>query len=46
MSFTQGGRLRTVLGWDARAGYDLATGVGGIDGALFVPQLVKASASG
>ncbi len=45
VSFTQGGKLRTVIGWDARAGYDLATGVGGIDGALFVPQLVKASAS-
>ena len=43
VSFNQGGKPHTVLGWDARSGYDLATGVGGIDGALFVPQLVKAS---
>jgi subtilase family serine protease len=42
VTFTQGGKNRTVLGWDARVGYDLASGVGGIDGALFVPELVAA----
>jgi subtilase family serine protease len=43
VTFQQGGKLRTVLGWDAVSGFDLATGVGGIDGARFVPQLVAAS---
>ncbi len=43
VTFEQGGKLRTVIGWDARAGYDLASGVGGIDGARFVPELVKAA---
>jgi subtilase family serine protease len=44
VTFSQGGKVHTVLGWDARAGFDPATSVGGIDGAAFVPELVKASA--
>jgi len=43
VSFTQNGTNHTVIGFDARVGYDLATGVGGIDGAAFVPELVAAS---
>jgi subtilase family serine protease len=42
VTFTQGGKNHTVIGWDARVGYDLASGVGGINGALFVPELVAA----
>jgi subtilase family serine protease len=43
VTFTQGGKDHTVIGWDARTGYDLSSGVGGINGALFVPQLVAAA---
>jgi hypothetical protein len=43
ITFSQGGREHTVRGWDAVKGYDLATGVGTVDGALFVPELVAAS---
>ena len=42
VTFTQGGSEHTVKGFDARPGYDLSSGVGGIDGAKFVPQLVAA----
>ena len=42
MTFSQGGSDHTVVGFPARKGYDLSTGVGGIDGAQFVPQLVAA----
>jgi subtilase family serine protease len=45
VTFSQGGSTHTVQGWDAVKGYDLATGVGGINGADFVPQLVKAVAA-
>ncbi len=41
VSFTQGGALHTVTGFSARPGYDLASGVGTINGALFVPELAK-----
>jgi subtilase family serine protease len=43
VTFKQGGKQHTVIGFDARKGYDLASGVGGINGALFVPELVAAS---
>jgi subtilase family serine protease len=43
VTFDQGGSTHTVIGFDARKGYDLATGVGGIDGAKFVPELIAAS---
>jgi subtilase family serine protease len=39
VSFTQGGRRQTVTGYPARAGYDLATGVGTVDAEYFVPEL-------
>ncbi|HEX3589912.1 MAG TPA: S53 family peptidase [Pseudonocardiaceae bacterium] len=40
VSFSQGGRNYTVDGFHAAPGYDLASGVGTVDAALFVPQLV------
>ena len=43
VTFNQDGADHTVLGWDARTGYDLATGVGGINGADFVPELAAAA---
>jgi subtilase family serine protease len=43
VTFLQGGTNHTVIGFDARVGYDLSTGVGGINGALFVPELIKAA---
>lgn len=36
-----GGQIVTVAGYSARKGYDLATGLGTIDAALFVPALAK-----
>jgi subtilase family serine protease len=44
MSFRQGGKLRTVHGFRARPGYDLASGVGTINAPLFVHELAKAAA--
>ena len=41
VSFTQGGKLHTVTGFSARPGYDLASGVGTVNAALFVPALAK-----
>jgi subtilase family serine protease len=43
VSFTQGGKLDTVKGYSARPGYDLASGVGTINGAYFVPELAWAA---
>jgi subtilase family serine protease len=44
VSFTQGGTRYTVSGYPARSGYDLATGVGTINAAYFVPELAGVSA--
>jgi subtilase family serine protease len=41
VSFLQGGRKQTVTGFGARAGYDLATGVGTVDAQYFVPELAR-----
>ena len=41
VTFSQGGRLHTVLGFPARTGYDLASGLGSVNGAAFVPELAK-----
>ncbi len=41
VSFPQGGKLHTVTGFPARPGYDLASGVGTVNAALFVPELAK-----
>lgn len=38
------GRITTVRGYRARRGYDLATGVGTIDAARFVPELARVAA--
>ena len=43
VSFTQNGKLYTVKGYGARRGYDLASGVGTINGAYFVPELAWAA---
>ncbi|HEY2579352.1 MAG TPA: S53 family peptidase [Streptosporangiaceae bacterium] len=42
VTFSQGGTEHSVLGFDARAGYDLSSGAGTINAALFVPELVAA----
>ena len=39
VSFIQGGAVHKVTGYDARAGYDLASGAGTIDARYFVPEL-------
>jgi subtilase family serine protease len=41
VSFTQNGTLYTVHGYSARRGYNLATGVGTVNAALFVPELAR-----
>jgi subtilase family serine protease len=43
VSFPQGGRLHTVQGFRAAAGYDLASGVGTVNALLFVPELATAA---
>ncbi len=42
MTFPQGGAIHTVSGFNAVNGYDLSSGVGTINAALFVPELVAA----
>jgi subtilase family serine protease len=39
VSFAQGGTRHTVRGFNAGPGYDLASGVGTVNAALFVPEL-------
>ena len=39
VSFTQGGKEHTVQGFSAKPGYDLASGVGTVNAAYFVPEL-------
>ncbi len=39
VSFKQAGKWHTVTGFAARPGYDLASGVGTVNAALFVPEL-------
>jgi subtilase family serine protease len=43
VSFTQNGQTYTVQGATATKGYDLASGVGTINGAYFVPELARAA---
>jgi subtilase family serine protease len=43
VSFTQGGQRRTVRGFTAVRGYDLASGVGTVDAAYFVGELAAAA---
>jgi subtilase family serine protease len=39
VSFTQGGKSDTVTGYTAATGYDLASGLGTVDGAKLVAEL-------
>jgi subtilase family serine protease len=41
VSFTQGGRSHTVHGFTAGPGYDLASGLGTVNAAEFVPELAS-----
>jgi subtilase family serine protease len=43
VSFTQSGKTYTVQGASATKGYDLASGVGTVNGAYFVPELARAA---
>jgi subtilase family serine protease len=43
VAFTQNNTSYTVQGFNARPGYDLASGVGTIDAARFVPELARAA---
>ncbi len=43
VSFTQNGKNYTVKGYSATKGYDLASGVGTVNGAYFVPELARAA---
>jgi subtilase family serine protease len=43
VSFTQNNTQYTVKGFSAGPGYDLASGVGTVNAALFVPELAKAA---
>jgi subtilase family serine protease len=43
VAFTQNGTLFTVKGFSAGPDYDLASGVGTINAALFVPELARAA---
>jgi subtilase family serine protease len=46
VSFIQNNQLYTVRGYDAGLGYDLASGVGTVNAALFVPELARATGYG
>jgi len=41
VSFTQNGQTSTVPGFSASPGYDLASGLGTVNGKLFVPELAR-----
>jgi subtilase family serine protease len=41
VTFSQGGKSHTVPGFAAGTGYDLASGLGSVNGAMFVPELAK-----
>ena len=41
VSFRQGGRAHTVHGYGARAGYNLAVGLGTVNARYFVPELAR-----
>ena len=46
VGFTQNGTSYTVQGYSAGPGYDLASGVGTVNAALFVPELARAAGAG
>jgi subtilase family serine protease len=41
VGFTQDGKLDTITGFNATPGYDLASGVGTVNAAYFVPELAR-----
>jgi subtilase family serine protease len=41
VSFRRGGRTRTVYGYSARPGYNLAAGLGTVNAGYFVPELAR-----
>ena len=41
VSFRQGGRSRTVHGYSARSGYNLAAGLGTVNAKYFVAELAR-----
>ena len=41
--FVRRGQTHLVRGFTAQPGYDLASGVGTVDAALFVPELARAA---
>jgi len=43
VSFTQNNTMYTVKGYSAGPGYDLVSGVGTVNAALFVPELARAA---
>jgi hypothetical protein len=43
VSFRQRGKLRTVHGFSAKPGYDLASGIGTVDAPRFVAELARAA---
>jgi subtilase family serine protease len=45
-SFFQAGHAHTVAGFSARPGYDLASGLGTVNAAYFVPELAAAARAG
>ncbi|MDA8313396.1 MAG: S53 family peptidase [Actinomycetota bacterium] len=45
VSFDERGRQHTVVGYRASAGYNLASGLGTVDAARFVPELVRTVAA-
>jgi subtilase family serine protease len=45
VSFRQRGKLRTVHGFSAKPGYDLASGIGTVDAPRFVVELARAAGS-
>jgi len=42
VTFTQNGKVHTVVGFSALPGYDLASGVGTVEAAMFIPELAAA----
>jgi subtilase family serine protease len=46
VSYIENAKVRTIEGFGAAPGYDLASGVGTVDAALFVPELAQEAAGG
>jgi subtilase family serine protease len=42
VTFSQNGKVHTVVGFQSLPGYDLASGVGTVDAATFIPELAAA----